>query len=324
MSGESSASASGRRPYGTISDRNEAGTSAGEEPAGPGDRHLGELCRQADGEHVARLSGHEHRAGHGTALIDARPSRTRRGASSSSPGRESYSSAMLRVIGRMMLAPRAVIDGMPDASVTSLITSEYATPSELPPNRRTNSKRDAPRQTGVAQHARGDHRREHEPHRRRGEPRERLRHRHPADEHERHQARSARATAPGSGCSIRPAIVARKIAVMRQPAGGHRRRSRQHVRDDDVDRNERRRQRARGDTLRRRTARAPERRRRSWCRACPVASGEKSYTRSGSSASSTSTNGRPPVSSGACSIRGTRSITSSWLDLFRRRRPADP
>ncbi len=31
---------------------------------------------------------------------------------------------MLRVIGRMMLAPRAVIDGTPEASVTSVITSE--------------------------------------------------------------------------------------------------------------------------------------------------------------------------------------------------------
>ena len=45
---------------------------------------------------------------------------------------------MPRVIGRTMPPLRAMMEGMPDASVTSLINSEYATPIELPPKRRTN------------------------------------------------------------------------------------------------------------------------------------------------------------------------------------------
>jgi hypothetical protein len=53
------------------------------------------------------------------------------------PGFESKSSAMLRPMGSTMPALRAVIDETPDASVTSVMSSEYETPSEVCPNART-------------------------------------------------------------------------------------------------------------------------------------------------------------------------------------------
>jgi len=46
---------------------------------------------------------------------------------------------MPRATGSTIPPERAVIDGMPPASVTSLNTSAYATPSELAPKVRTNS-----------------------------------------------------------------------------------------------------------------------------------------------------------------------------------------
>ena len=54
------------------------------------------------------------------------------------PGCESNSSAILRAIGSSMPADRAVMEGTPEASVTSVISSAYDTPSELRPTARMN------------------------------------------------------------------------------------------------------------------------------------------------------------------------------------------
>ena len=125
---------------------------------------------------------------------------------------------MLRVIGSTMPPLRAVIDGMPDASVTSVITSEYDTPSDVVPKRRTNN--------SAMRRARPDSRR----------TREIIIAASTSHTEGEEKPVSASAigirpistniirptstiTAPGSGCSIRPAMVARKIAVMRQLAG---------------------------------------------------------------------------------------------------------
>ena len=144
---------------------------------------------------------------------------------------------MLRATGRMMPPDRAVIDGIPAASVTSLRTSEYDTPSELLPNARTKKRamrRDRPvslntRDISIA----------------------------PSTSHTDGEEKPVSAdaigrpptmtnsvrpmttiAAPGSGCSMRPATVARKTPVIRQPGrrdpGGWR----NQVCDDEIDRRE--------------------------------------------------------------------------------------
>ena len=52
------------------------------------------------------------------------------------PGCESKSSAMRRAMGSSMPAERAVIEGTPEASVTSVISRAYEMPSELRPTAR--------------------------------------------------------------------------------------------------------------------------------------------------------------------------------------------
>ena len=101
------------------------------------------------------------------------------------PGCESNSSAMALPTGITMPPDRAVIDGTPTASVTSVMHQRVGHAERSAAEPADEEERDAMRGAGVDEHARHDHRDQHEPHRRLGVAAQRLAHRRAVGDHGR-------------------------------------------------------------------------------------------------------------------------------------------